>query len=144
MVFRNALWSEQTCDRRGDEGGKDLLWRRTTFMSTRSSSNHAMLSFSFKTLAMCMQANAIKCGGWSKIRSVLYVSLTIPLHSLNGQVSNPTLMVKFSPCSIFGSNTFSSPESTEHEKVQFSSPNPHPKKKVLFLCPITEASFLER
>lgn len=59
------------------------VYIHTTFMSTRSSSNHVTLSLSFVTLAMYMQASAIKCGGWIRIRSILYVSLTIPLHSSN-------------------------------------------------------------
>lgn len=72
------------------------MWILTTFMSTRSSSNQATLSLSFDTLAMYMQANAIKCGGWIRIRSILYVSLTIPLHILKQlMVNNLNSLKKF-------------------------------------------------
>lgn len=48
-------------------------------MSTRSSSNHEVVSLSLYTLAMYMQANAIKWGGCTRMRSILYVSFTSPL-----------------------------------------------------------------
>lgn len=49
-------------------------------MSIWSSSNHSMVSFSLIALAIYMQATAIICGGYTRIRSILYVSLTSPLH----------------------------------------------------------------
>lgn len=53
--------------------------KRTTFMSTRSSSNQAVVSLSLNTLAMYMHAKAIIYGGYISIRSILYVSFTRPL-----------------------------------------------------------------